>query len=50
METIIKVRPSELDIKLLDKIKEFIKGKDNIDVIISLKEHDKEYGEALDSP
>lgn len=38
METIIKVSPSELDIKLLDKIRLFIGNKQNIDVTISLKE------------
>ena len=47
METIIKVSPKELNTKLLDKIKEFIGSKDNIDVTISLKEIDPEYAEAL---
>jgi len=43
METIIKVSPSELDINLLNKIKEFIGKKENIDVTISLKEMDSNY-------
>lgn len=47
METIIKVHPSELNTKLLDKIREFIGEKKNIDVTISLKEYDKDYEEAL---
>ncbi len=43
METIIKVSPSELDINLLNKIKEFIGKKENIDVTISFKEMDANY-------
>jgi hypothetical protein len=43
METIIKVSPSELDINLLNKIKEFIGKRENIDVTISLKEMDATY-------
>ena len=43
METIIKVSPAELDINLLNKIKEFIGKKENIDVTISLKEMDTNY-------
>ena len=43
METIIKVSPSELDINLLNKIKEFIGKNENIDVTISLKEMDVNY-------
>lgn len=43
METIIKVTPSELDMNLLNKIKEFIGKKENIDVTISLKEMDTDY-------
>lgn len=38
METIIKVNLSELDIKLLEKIKDFIGTRKNVDVTISLKE------------
>ncbi|HEY0245683.1 MAG TPA: hypothetical protein VGC01_08980 [Mucilaginibacter sp.] len=48
METIIKVNPSELNEILLDKIKNFIGSKDNIDVTISLREFDREYANALD--
>ena len=48
METIIKVAPSELNENLLDKIKKFIGGKDNIDVTISLREFDGDYATALD--
>ena len=47
METIIKVSPSELDINLLNKIKEFIGKKENIDVTISLKEMDADYMKEL---
>jgi hypothetical protein len=47
METIIKVSPSELDIKLLNKIKDFIGNKQNVDVTISLKEMDIAYMESL---
>ncbi len=47
METIIKVNPSELNAKLLDKIRQFIGEKKNIDVTISLNEYDKEYEEEL---
>jgi len=48
METIIKVSPSELNIKLLNKIKDFIGNKQNVDVTISLKEMDTAYLESLD--
>jgi len=48
METIIKVSPSELNIKLLNKIKDFIGNKQNVDVTISLKERDTAYLESLD--
>ena len=48
METIIKVSPAELDIKLLNKIREFIGNKENVDVTISLKEMDAAYMESLD--
>ncbi len=48
METIIKVSPSELDINLLNKIKEFIGKKENIDVTISLKEMDATYMNELE--
>ena len=48
METIIKVSPSELDINLLNKIKEFIGKRENIDVTISLKEMDANYLKELE--
>lgn len=47
METIIKVNPSELDVNLLNKIREFIGDKTNINVTISLKEIDASYVEEL---
>ena len=47
METIIKVHPSELNQKLLDKIMSFIGNKDNVDVTISLKEFDADYSNRL---
>ncbi len=48
METIIKVDPSELSSSLLEKIKNFIGNKRNVEVTISLKEVDLEYKETLD--
>ncbi|MGZ3925136.1 MAG: hypothetical protein ACXVBJ_15295 [Flavisolibacter sp.] len=48
METIIKVSPGELNENLLEKIKNFIGDKDNVDVTISLKEYDKSYLDDLD--
>ena len=48
METVIRVNPSELNSSLLNKIKKFIGGKENVDVIISLREFDPAYDEALD--
>ena len=47
METIIKVHPSELNSNLLNKIREFIAGKENVDVTISLKEYDPAYVDEL---
>ena len=47
METIIKIHPSELDMKLLDKIRAFIGNKENIDVTISLTEFDPSYTSVL---
>ena len=47
METIIKVHPSELNSSLLNKIHEFIAGKENVDVTISLKEYDPAYVDEL---
>ena len=48
METVIKIHSSELNSSLLDKIKIFIGNKDNVDVTISLREFDPEYGNELD--
>ncbi len=48
METVIKVTPSELNVGLLEKIKDFIGNRKNIDVTISLKEVDPDYADALD--
>lgn len=47
METIIKVNPAELDLNLLNKIKTFIGGKNNVDVTISLLEFDPVYSDTL---
>lgn len=47
METIIKIHPSELDMNLIKKIKEFIGNKENVDVTISLKEFDRSYSDVL---
>jgi len=43
METEIRVKPSELNTTLLDKIKNFIGNKKNVDVTISIKEFDPDY-------
>lgn len=47
METIIKIHPSELDMDLIKKIREFIGNKENIDVTISLTEFDPTYVNTL---
>ena len=47
METEIRVKPSELNTTLLDKIKTFIGNKKNIDVTISIKEFDPDYVDLL---
>lgn len=47
METEIRVKPSELNTILLDKIKTFIGNKKNIDVTISIKEFDPDYVDSL---
>ena len=47
METEIRVKPSELNTTLLDKIKTFIGNKKNIDVTISIKEFDPDYVDSL---
>ena len=48
METVITVNPSELNSGLLNRIKKFIGNKNNVNVIISLREFDQEYVAALD--
>ncbi len=48
METVITVNPSELNTSLLNKIKKFIGKKNNVDVVISLREYDPAYVEALE--
>ena len=47
METIIRVRPSELNEKLLNKIREFIGDNEGVDIVISLTDPKKSYTEAL---
>jgi hypothetical protein len=47
METVIKIQPSELNMALLKKIRQFIGNKENVEVTISLKESDPEYMNAL---
>jgi hypothetical protein len=47
LETIIKIHPSELDMNLIKKIREFIGNKENIDVTISLTEYDLSYVNTL---
>jgi hypothetical protein len=47
METIIKVSASELNSGLLDRIKQFIGNKENVDVTISLHEFDTVYSDEL---
>lgn len=47
METIIKIHPDELNSSLLNRIRQFIGDKENVDVTISLKEFDPVYEEDL---
>jgi len=47
METVIKINPSELNQGLVNKIKEFIGTKKNIDITIFLKEFNPDYVDAL---
>jgi uncharacterized Fe-S cluster-containing MiaB family protein len=46
METLIKVQPDELNVELLNKIKEFIREKD-VDITITLTEFDPAYQQSL---
>lgn len=48
MEAVIKVSPGEIDSNLLEKIKNFIGGRKNVDVTISLREFDPVYGTELE--
>ena len=48
METRIKIRPSELNEKLLNKIREFIGGNESVDIVISLIDSEEKYSELLD--
>lgn len=47
LETVIKVNSAELDLNLLNKIKTFIGGKNNVNVTISLLEFDPVYSDTL---
>ena len=47
METIIKVRPSELNEELLNKAKEFIGDNESVNILISLTDSKKTYIESL---
>jgi len=38
METIIKVRPSELNVSFLEKLQQFLKGNDNYEITIQVAE------------
>ena len=48
MNAVIKLRPEELDQSLLEKIKELVKGRTDIEVIISLTDNKHEYFKTLD--
>jgi predicted nucleic acid-binding protein len=48
METIIRLSPSELNAGLLDMIRTLIGDRMNVDVTISLQEHDAAYAAELD--
>ncbi len=48
MDAIIKLRPEELDDKMLVKIKELIGGRKDIEVTISLTDNKTEYLKTLD--
>ena len=48
METVIKINPAELNASLIEKIRSFIGSKTNVDVVISIKEYDPDYADALD--
>ncbi|MDQ3844300.1 MAG: hypothetical protein M3342_09845 [Bacteroidota bacterium] len=48
MDAVIKLKPEELDYNLVNKIKELIAGRTDIEVTISLKESTPEYLNDLD--
>lgn len=48
METIMKMRASELDSKMLDRLREFIGDKENADITITIKEFDYDFMDDLD--
>lgn len=48
METVIKVTAEELNSSLLEKIKNFIGNKKNVDITISFREFDDVYADTLD--
>ena len=48
MNAVIKLRPEELDNNLLQKIKELVNGRTDIEVTISLSDNKSAYFKALD--
>ncbi len=48
MNTVIKLRPEELDHNLLQKIKELVNGRNDIEVTIFLSDNKSEYFKTLD--
>ncbi len=49
MNAVIKLRPEELDYNLLQKIKELVNGKNDIEVRISLSDDKSQYFKTLDT-
>ena len=47
METIIKLSPNELNVGLLDRIRNFIGEKQNVNITISFKETEEDYASVL---
>ncbi len=48
MNAVIKLRPEELDNNLLQKIKELVNGRTDVEVTISLSDNKSEYFKTLD--
>ncbi len=48
MNAVIKLRPEELNYNLLQKIKELVNGRNDIEVTISLSDNKSEYFKTLD--